>query len=69
MVLRGGTVGVFCGGKHFAVICAAWLLAVVGVVESRVRPPSFHHIILDFWWERAELIPPLQRQYSGQCGQ
>ena len=41
VVLRGRTVGVFCGGKRFTVICAVWLFTVVGVVEPRVWRPSF----------------------------
>ena len=41
VVLRGRTVGLFCGGKRFAVIYAAWLFTVVGAVEPRVWRPSF----------------------------
>ena len=41
MALRGGTVRMFCGGKSFAVFCAAWFLTAVDVVEPRVWRPSF----------------------------
>ena len=41
VVLRGTALGLFCGGKCFAVICAAWLFPVVGVVEPRFWRPSF----------------------------
>ena len=37
---------VFCGGKRFAVICAAWLFTLVGVVEPRFGVQVFQDFSL-----------------------